>query len=275
MSLELPLMTSKLAHQIEACCNAFSVERLEGLHSLTGNPYNVQSQSFGKVTAFLAQGTSNSMLFNRVVNLDSDDLPHLDFIIEWYRSQNVNCSFDVIPSHAQPELLRGLASKGFYQSGFYTTLYGLPHAASMIHSRSITIRPVSLRERNTFAEIYLEGFDIQKADEISYLRDSYSQLVGRPGVHCLFALVDGIVAAIAILFVYQNIGYLALAVTLPAFRGLGCQKVLLQERMELASTEGCTLVVGQAEFASISQRNMEKTGLRVAYTKALWIANDF
>ena len=40
--------------------------------------------------------------------------------------------------------------------------------------------------------------------------------------------------------------------------------------MHVANQLGCELIVGQARFGSISQNNMERAGMKIAYTKAIW-----
>jgi GNAT superfamily N-acetyltransferase len=170
-------------------------------------------------------------------------------------------------------VVRPLASRGYYHYSFYTTLYGTPQTNDMLPA-TIVIRPVLPEESHIFAQIYLESFGISQPANILYLRDSVRLLVNLPNTHCLFALQNGTIAAIAALFIYQEIGYLALAATLPAYRGQGLHRALLLARMARAAAEGCTLIVGQAAFASTSQQNIEKVGLHIAYTKALWTRYD-
>jgi ribosomal protein S18 acetylase RimI-like enzyme len=79
--------------------------------------------------------------------------------------------------------------------------------------------------------------------------------------------LDGRAVAGAILTIGDGIGYLAMAGTLPEFRGRGCQSALIAARIADSAAAGCELIVATAEFASVSQRNIERGGLRVAYTK--------
>jgi GNAT superfamily N-acetyltransferase len=267
-----PLLTPALAARIETAVFAFSVAKMEALRSFPGNPYGIEIRTFGGATTLLATEIHNDELFNRVGNISDVDQPFLDAIIDWYHAKGTRCHFDMLPS-VQPELLWKLASRGYYQSGFYTTLYGTPQTNDMLPA-TIIIRPVLPEESHIFAEIYLESFGISQPAIIPYLRESVRLLVNLPNTHCFFALQNGITAAIAALFIHQEIGYLALAATLPAYRGQELHKALLLARMARAAAEGCTLIVGQAAFASTSQQNMEKVGLRVAYTKALWTLYD-
>ena len=68
----------------------------------------------------------------------------------------------------------------------------------------------------------------------------------------------------------DGLGYLANAATLPAMRGRGCQTALLARRIADAAAAGCDTIASLAEFGSGSQRNLERAGLRVAYTQAVW-----
>jgi GNAT superfamily N-acetyltransferase len=93
------------------------------------------------------------------------------------------------------------------------------------------------------------------------------EAAGRSGGRLYLAAVEERPVAGAILTIRDGIGYLAMAGTLPEFRGLGCQGALIAARAAAAAAAGCELVVATAEFASASQRNLERAGLRVAYTK--------
>jgi hypothetical protein len=53
-------------------------------------------------------------------------------------------------------------------------------------------------------------------------------------------------------------------------RRRGLQGALLQERMRYAAEHGCDLAMMVAEAGSNSQRNAERKGFRVAYTRLKW-----
>ena len=267
----LPLLTPELAYRIESSTIFFSAEKQKALASLPGNPYGVQTRTFGNATAILARKTHNAEIFNHVSNLTRDDLPYLDDILNWYANNDVRCSFNIVPSNASPELLWHLAGKGFYQSSFYNMFYGLPYVTQESLS-DVVVRPVLLEEKDVFAEVYFDSFEIPKIEKYDYIRHSIRLLVGIPTNHCLFALIHNTIAAIAVVSISQGIGYLALGATLPSFREYGCHKALLQARMNIALQAACDLVTCQAGVGTVSQQNIEKMGLRLAYTKATWSA---
>lgn len=77
-------------------------------------------------------------------------------------------------------------------------------------------------------------------------------------------------AGVGLLYLQDRIGLLADATTLPEYRGKGCHAALIDHRVARAAERGCDLLTSFVEFGSASHRNLEKAGLRVAYTKAMW-----
>ena len=55
--------------------------------------------------------------------------------------------------------------------------------------------------------------------------------------------------------------------TLPEYRGRGVQTALIAQRLHEAALAGCEYAVVSTNPGSGSQRNMERRGFRVAYTK--------
>jgi GNAT superfamily N-acetyltransferase len=269
MNQIVPSLTPTVATQLETSIAFFSAEKQKALSLLPDNPYEVQSRCFGNLTVFLAQKTYKNNLFNRVSNIGEENLPYLDAIVDWHRTFGVSCCFEIVPLRSSHLLLWHLASRGLYQSGFYNVLYGLPVVDTVSFS-NITVRTVLPEEKDLFADIYFESFEVPKTTEYSYVRDSIRVLTDIPTNECFFAIVKNKVVAIAVLSIYQHIGYLALAATLPSFRGYGCHKALLHTRIEKAAHKGCSLVIGQAGVGTVSQQNMEQWGLRLAYTKVEW-----
>lgn len=83
----------------------------------------------------------------------------------------------------------------------------------------------------------------------------------------LLAYVDGEPAGGGVVSAYQGVAGLFGASTLPAFRRRGVQSALLSARLAWARKHGCELAVSIAQPGSISHRNIERFGFRVAYTR--------
>lgn len=61
------------------------------------------------------------------------------------------------------------------------------------------------------------------------------------------------------------------ASTLPEFRNRGVQSALISVRLAAARDAGCDLAMSVTQPSSGSQRNLERQGFRVVYTRAKFI----
>jgi hypothetical protein len=69
---------------------------------------------------------------------------------------------------------------------------------------------------------------------------------------------------------HEGIAIMAGASTIPSARGRGAQLALLERRLHDAREHGCDLALMGALPGSISQRNAERHGFRIAYTRVKW-----
>lgn len=83
----------------------------------------------------------------------------------------------------------------------------------------------------------------------------------------LIGYVDGKPAGTGELQTEGGVGWLSADTTLPQFRGRGVQRSLQRVRLALAAAAGCDIAVSESLPGSGSQRNMERLGFRVAYTR--------
>jgi hypothetical protein len=81
---------------------------------------------------------------------------------------------------------------------------------------------------------------------------------------------DGAPIATASMGTHDGVALLAGASTIPSGRGLGAQAILLAARLAEARQRGCEIAMMVTEPGSTSQRNAERRGFRVAYTRTKW-----
>ncbi|HTE54028.1 MAG TPA: GNAT family N-acetyltransferase [Kofleriaceae bacterium] len=81
---------------------------------------------------------------------------------------------------------------------------------------------------------------------------------------------DGEMIATASLGIHEGVALLAGASTIPSARQLGAQAALLAARLADARERGCTVAMMVTSPGSASQRNAERSGFRVAYTRTKW-----
>ena len=70
--------------------------------------------------------------------------------------------------------------------------------------------------------------------------------------------------------IYDNVCILAGAATIPEARNQGVQNALLDARLRLARESGCSLAMICALPGSQSQKNAQKNGFNIAYTRTKW-----
>ena len=68
----------------------------------------------------------------------------------------------------------------------------------------------------------------------------------------------------------RGVALLAGASTVPEGRRQGAQRALLEARLQTAVDAGCDLAMMVAAPGSASQRNAERQGFRIAYTRTKW-----
>ncbi len=90
-----------------------------------------------------------------------------------------------------------------------------------------------------------------------------------PGALCyLTAAESGQPAGGGALTIHDGLAILFSDSTIPAWRRLGLHRELIAARLNEALARGCTLASASTLPGSASQRNYERLGFRIAYTKA-------
>ncbi len=86
---------------------------------------------------------------------------------------------------------------------------------------------------------------------------------------CYLAFLDGRPAAGAAMSFHDDLAILCGDGTPPEFRGRGVQTALIHARLSAAGSKGCLMATAATVPGSVSQRNYERAGFRVAYTKSI------
>ena len=107
------------------------------------------------------------------------------------------------------------------------------------------------------------------SQEVTVGEDVFGGFATLPGALAFLARIDGEAAGgcAGRIIPEARIAALFGASTLPEFRGRGVQSALIALRLHEASKAACEYAVVSANPGSGSQRNMERRGFRVAYTK--------
>lgn len=134
----------------------------------------------------------------------------------------------------------------------------------------IGVRVIAPEEAQIWSEVSARGW----AHEHPELLDTVLQLgiiiSGRQQSSCFLAEIDHKPGAAGVLSMHDKVALFAGASTVPELRRRGLQAALLQERMRYAFDHGCDLAMMVAVPGSDSQRNAERNGFRIAYTRTKW-----
>ena len=90
------------------------------------------------------------------------------------------------------------------------------------------------------------------------------------GAYPYIAELDGEAISTGMMFVNGDVAMLAGASTIPRGRNKGAQNALLHARLSHAAELGCSLAIMGASPGSQSQRNAQKNGFNIAYTRTKW-----
>jgi GNAT superfamily N-acetyltransferase len=196
----------------------------------------------------------------------------LDEIELFFKERGAGVFHEVSPL-ADASTLNLLNSRGYIPFEMSNVLY-MPLPAEINPNLSInpkiTTRIIEAGEENIWAQTSAEGW----ADEMEGFADFMLEFgrisAGCEGAFPYLAELEGKFISTGMLFIHEDTAVLAGASTVPDGRGQGGQTALLAARLRFAAERGCTIAVMGAMCGSGSQRNAEKNGFRVAYTRTKW-----
>jgi hypothetical protein len=195
----------------------------------------------------------------------------LDRIEEFYRERGAPVFHEVSPL-ADPALLALFAERGYHPIELTSVLFRpIRPGINFTKSSNDTMRVRLSREdeHELWARTATKGWSefTEVADQIFDL-----SMVGakRPGAASFFAELDGKPIATGALSMTGGVAVLAGASTIPEARNNGAQLALLDARLRYAAEQGCDLAMMGALPGSASQRNAERQGFRIAYTRIKW-----
>ena len=246
-----------LARRLEDVQNRFMLEWLAG----TG----AELERFGAAVAALDASRPELDFVNRVYGLWPEDAERVAEIAGRYRERGVRAWFEPAPCAGFDELAGALHAVGAGQVGFHTVVYGAASGRPLASIVDIDSTP----EPELFADVLLRGHGVPEGARVRD-RASVARWAELDAWRLYLARIDGEPAGAALLSLDADLGYLANASTLPEYRRRGVQTALIARRIEDAARAGCDAACSGAAFGSPSQRNLQRAGLQVAYTKAVW-----
>ena len=134
----------------------------------------------------------------------------------------------------------------------------------------ITVRVIGPEEAALWSSISARGWAHDHPEFQGFLESFGILVAAREQSVCFLAELDGQPGAAGVLSLHEGVALFGGASTVPEMRRRGLQSALLQARMRYAAEHGCDLAMMVTEAGSQSQRNAERTGFRIAYTRTKW-----
>ncbi|MEJ5368093.1 MAG: GNAT family N-acetyltransferase [Bryobacteraceae bacterium] len=125
-------------------------------------------------------------------------------------------------------------------------------------------------EADLWAQIAADGWRDVAPDLYEWIRQIGEATARKEESPCFLAWIEGRPVAAAGLSLLPPVAHLAGASTIPEARRRGAQQALLEARLRYAAEHGCALALMGAAPGSASQRNAERQGFRIAYTRLKW-----
>ncbi len=175
---------------------------------------------------------------------------------------------------ADASLIELLNERGYQPLELTSVMFQEIESANSLNlplNPNINTRIIDKGEEKLWAQTSANGW----ATEMEGMEDFMFQL-GQVSANCdggfpFVAELDGKPISAGMLFIYDDIAILAGASTVPEGRKQGAQSALLDARLKFAADKGCKIAMMGAFPGSQSQRNAEKNGFRIAYTRTKWM----
>ena len=196
---------------------------------------------------------------------------YLDEIEAFFQEREAPVFHEVSPL-TDPSQMALLSNRGYRPIEMTSILYretsGEINAAT--RNESITTRVITPDEVDLWARISAGGWATEHESLADFMYNFGSISAQCSGAYPYIAELDGKAISTGMLFIHGDVAMLAGASTVPEGRNQGAQNALLAARLRFAGEKGCTLAIMGALPGSQSQKNAQKNGFNIAYTRTKW-----
>lgn len=167
-----------------------------------------------------------------------------------------------------------LLSERGYQPFEFTSIMFRPIrggvALTTPRNERIEVRLAREDEHELWAQTAARGWSSESAELADFILSVSRISAKKKDALSFLAELDGRAIATGVLGISDGVAVLAGASTIPEGRRQGAQQALLDARLRYAAEHGCDIALMGAQPGSASQRNAERQGFRIAYTRIKW-----
>ena len=199
----------------------------------------------------------------------------LDEIEEFYRERGSDVFHEVSPV-IDPSHMELLSERGYRPIELTAVMYmdlgdrGNGGPERLFQTSEINTRLVDDAEADIWADTAAAGWASEGNEVAGFVREFGAIAARTSGGHPFLAELDGRPIAAGGFQMYDDVCILAGASTIPEARRQGAQNALLRARLQFAVEQGCSFAMMCAQPGSQSQKNAQKNGFQIAYTRTKW-----
>lgn len=192
---------------------------------------------------------------------------------EFYRAHGSPVNIETCPL-ADPSLLKLLNERGYkpieVSNVLTRELTGGDSRGWPDQTSEVRVRRPAEDEAEKYSRVVARSFF--ETTEISQeFVNVFTSTFYAAGAFFFMAELDDVPAGGGMMSIHQGVASLGGTGTLPEFRNRGVQRALLLARLAVAVENGCELAMVATQPGSGSQRNVERQGLRVVYTRTKFL----
>jgi GNAT superfamily N-acetyltransferase len=192
---------------------------------------------------------------------------------EFFFSRGAPVALELCP-FIHPSLIELLKSRPYRLEEFSNVLVRelRPREEIATANSALQVRAAAPQEVTRYSELAAEAFS-EYVPISESLRRVIESFFRRPSGRCFLALAGTDIAAGGCVAADQQVAEFYGAATLAGFRNRGAQSMLIEARLKWAVEQGCELATTTTQPGSSSQRNFERAGFRVVYTRTKVVRN--
>jgi GNAT superfamily N-acetyltransferase len=186
---------------------------------------------------------------------------------EFYRSRQAPAQIDLCP--LADASLRALLNERGYGVHEFNNCWFQPledYAATVPLADGVSVREAEAPDADAWIQSVSLGF-AEREDMMTAEVEVATTFFNEPGTRCFLSFVDGEPAGGGAMFIHEKLAAFFSGSTIPAARGRGAQTALLHARLQAAQAEGCDFAIIKTSPGNASQRNVQRAGFHLAYTK--------
>jgi GNAT superfamily N-acetyltransferase len=197
----------------------------------------------------------------------------LDQLEDFFFSRGAPVALELCP-FIHPSLIGLVKARAYRLEEFSNVLVRQlrPREKIATPDSDLQVRAALPQESTQYSEVVAEAFSeyLPISETLRRVIETFSR---RPSGRCFLALAGNEIVAGGCVSEDQRLAEFYGAATLASFRKRGAQSLLIAARLQWAVEQRCDLATTTTQPGSSSQRNYERAGFRVVYTRAKVVRN--